>query len=495
MWRWALIVGLFFQIGWACASESLDWAGASGHQVEELLHELGQAENLGLDPAAFNVEALRQEMSVTQPSSEIDRARFNVLFTEAYEAFARQRYYGRLDPAEFASEWVGPRRSDPALVERAHQAMRNDQVGAFLRGLDPKWGNFSALVQAKQQVREWVKQPEWSPLVISASLKPGYAGAEISWVRHRLAATQELAGAAAEGETFDEPLQEAIRQFQHKHGLEPDGILGKATVRELSATPQWRLQQIDANLERYRWLPEEWGSRYVMVNVPDFRLNVVENGNSVLQMYVVVGRGERHTPQMHDFISYVVLNPTWTVPKKIGQSDILEHIAEDPHYLKKNNFQVYKREGKREFLVDPSEVEWSKVPLHSFPYRFKQLSGTRNALGRVKFMFPNTESVYLHDTNARELFKRQSRSFSSGCVRIEKPLDLLDYLFRGDAQWTPEKLRETLQKGEETTVRLPEKVPVHLVYWTAWVDESGQLQFRHDLYDRDKLISETLQRH
>lgn len=495
MWRWVVGLGLGFYISFATASESLDWLGASGHQVEELLLELDQAQEIGLDPEAFNIAVLHQEMSVRQPNSELDRARFNVLFTEAYEKFAQQRYSGRLDPASFESEWVGPRREDPTLLDRARAAMLNDQVGAFLRGLDPKWGNFSALVKAKQVVREWAKQPAWTDITITKTLKQGDIGPEIALLRKRLAATNELGAAAVDGETFDQSLVDVLIQFQQKHGLEPDGALGKTTARELNVHPEWRLQQIDANLERYRWLPNDWGNRYVMVNVPDFRLTVMENGEKALQMYVVVGRGERHTPQMHDYISYVVLNPTWTVPKKIGQSDILLHIADDPHYLKKNNFQVFKREGSKEYLIDPAEVEWAKVPLASFPYRFKQLSGNKNALGRVKFMFPNSESVYLHDTNARELFRRQSRSFSSGCVRIEKPLDLLDYVFRGDKHWTEDKLHEALEKGEELSVILPEKIPVHLVYWTAWVDDAGQLQFRDDLYDRDKRIIEKINAH
>lgn len=473
---------------WVTATESLDWVGAGGHQVEELLQELSGAAELGLDPHVFNIDALHDQLKVKQPNTALERAQFNLLFTEAFDNFAQQRFSGWLDPNKFESEWIGPHREDAALIEKAHQAMLNDQVGTFLRGLDPNWGNFSALVKAKDSVREWTKQMPWTTISIYQAIKPGYVGPEIGLLRQRLAATNELGEANPIGENFDEVLSEALKRFQARHGLEQDGVLGSSTVRELNVLPEWRLQQIDANLERYRWLPEGWGDRYVVINVPDYRLNVMENGKTVLRMYVVGGGDNRHVPQIHDSISSVVLNPTWRVPAQVDRSDSLLHIVDDPHHFKKNNFQIFKRESGREFLFESNEFEWNKSPLSFYSYHFKPRSGIQHVLGSVKFMLPNSGGVYLQDINAQELFRRPLRNANYGCERVEKPYDLLDYAFLGDANWTSEKLREKIGKGDELSIVLPDKIMVHVVYWTAWVDDDGQLQFRDDVYGRDQAI-------
>ena len=250
---------------------------------------------------------------------------------------------------------------------------------------------------------------------------------------------------------------------------------------------------MELNLERLRWILGNPEKRSIDVNIANFQLDVIENGKSVLSMKVVVGKPYLRTPVFTAKLSYLVINPSWNVPDSIARKEILEKIRKDPHYLTKENIEVLKGWGPREEEINPQTIDWSKIRPGTLPYRFRQRPGPLNALGRIKFMLPNKFDVYLHDTPARSLFSQDVRTFSHGCTRIEKPVELAEYLLR-DAGWTRGKILDSIEEGTERKVPIPHPIDVNFLYLTAWVDQAGTLQFRNDIYGRDRRLDEAIRK-
>jgi L,D-transpeptidase YcbB len=269
--------------------------------------------------------------------------------------------------------------------------------------------------------------------------------------------------------------------------------VGRDTLAALNVPTVERVRQLEVNLERWRWLPAELGRRYVLVNIASYQLSVVEENETVLDMRVVVGRPYRRTPVFSDRIRYLVLNPDWQVPDVIARKDIVPQLRKDPAYIERMRFAVLKGWGAQTQEIQPASINWRRINAERFPYRLRQAPGPNNALGRIRFMFPNSHNIYLHDSPARELFRKDSRSFSSGCIRVEKPLELAAYLLRGTSLGNLSELQAELAAGQTRTVPLPEAVPVHLLYWTAWMDGEGVLHFRPDIYGRDLTLRQALE--
>lgn len=331
------------------------------------------------------------------------------------------------------------------------------------------------------QYRAIEKKGGWPSISSGPKLQIGDAGERVLSLRRRLAVTGDLKK-DVKSEVFDGDLEQALRHFQERHGLEPDGAAGPATLEALNVPVEQRIRQLEINLERLRELEDKFEGRYVAVNIPDFRLQVVEKSRPLLTMNVVVGqRREWQTPLLDSQISYLILNPKWNVPPDIFRKEVLGHIQKDTDYLKKENMQVMGREG----AVDPETVDWTQVDPRNPDYRIVQRSGPGNSLGRIKFMFPNRYAVYLHDTPAKKLFARPMRALSHGCVRVERPMDLAEFLMQDQEGWSRERIQSEINTGRERSVPLPDPVPLHIIYVTAWVDEEGVVQFRNDIYGRD----------
>jgi murein L,D-transpeptidase YcbB/YkuD len=247
-------------------------------------------------------------------------------------------------------------------------------------------------------------------------------------------------------------------------------------------------------MERWRWLPEDLGERHVLVNAAAYELEAVEGGEPVLTMRAIVGRPYRQTPVFSDRISYMVFSPYWHVPHTLAVQDQLPLQKQDPGYFRRMGIRVFRGWGADAAEVNPDSVGWSRVTAKGFPFRLRQDPGPQNALGRVKFMFPNPYNVYLHDTPARELFRKQTRNFSSGCIRVEEARTLALWLLRGETAWTPERVDRAMEAGREETARLTKAIPVHLLYWTAWAEEEGTIQFRPDIYGRDEPVARAMDR-
>jgi len=304
-------------------------------------------------------------------------------------------------------------------------------------------------------------------------------------LRTRLAISRDYLGGALVSDFYDHDLEAAVKQFQDRHGLEADGVIGAKTYNALNKTAADRVAKIRLSLERIRWIARELGEEFVLVNIAGAATYLYSGGEPVWQTRSITGTQYRKTPIFRDEISYMEFNPTWTVPASIFKKDKLAVIRKDPGYLERNGYSVRNADGK---TVSASSVNWNaKNP----GVTLVQKPGPNNALGLVKFMFPNKYSVYLHDTNNHNLFTKAERNLSSGCVRLEAPFEFAGLLMIDDPDWSPGRMQEILQSGVTTRINLPKPIPVLLTYWTAWV-ENGEVQFREDIYERDQKVLEAL---
>jgi murein L,D-transpeptidase YcbB/YkuD len=390
----------------------------------------------------------------------------------AAAAFAWQRLAQRGStrgplPASFAAE-IDPeqgRGSSPAAAEAPH-------IDQGIERLESALERHTALT----------REDGFSPIRPGPPMKLGSAGPCVRALRERLEQGGDLADGPG-GDRFDPPLLAAVRRFQEQHGLEPDGIVGRATLAELNVSPGRRARQLAVNLERWRTIPA-LGERYILANIAGLELRVFEGGTPALEMRIIAGKSYTPTPVMSDEITYLVLNPTWTIPESIARTEILPRVQAKPRYLRQQGIRVFSDPGDDGRAIDPASIDWDAIDPGALRYTFRQDAGPQNPLGRIKFMFPNRFNVYLHDTPGDHLFDRADRSLSHGCVRVEKPLELAALLLRG-TDWTVDRLAEAIASGATRSIELPAPWPVHLVYLTAWVDDAGTVQFRKDVYGLD----------
>jgi murein L,D-transpeptidase YcbB/YkuD len=343
-------------------------------------------------------------------------------------------------------------------------------------------------MKALVRQRELVTRGGW-PLIPglpkNAKLRPGDIDPRMPAVRARLLATGELpAPLPFERNAYGTGTVAAVRRFQERHGLEPDGVIGKRTLAEMNITAEQRVRQIELNLERWRWVPRDLGKRHIRVNIADFSLKVIENGQLVLEMPVIVGTPYRRTPMFSSQMSYLEFAPTWTVPPTVLREDKLPAIKKNPAFLNKNHFHVIRHSGQELSAEELAAINWRSVQPERFPGTLRMDPGPWNPLGRVKFMFPNPYNVYLHDTNERGLFGRTRRTFSSGCIRIGEPVELARYLLRDQPRWDEDRLQQALSRSVPMQVSIT-PIPTHIQYWTTRVATDGSPRFRSDLYLRD----------
>ena len=344
-----------------------------------------------------------------------------------------------------------------------------------------------ALENALTQYRQLAAQDGWPQVPEGHALREGDRNERIPFLRQRLAASGDLVAPTGQEDHFDGGLREAVQKFQTRHGLTADGVVGARTLSELNVPVSERIRQLAASLERCQPLPPVLEQRHILVNIADFTLKLYEDGKPVLSMPVIVGKTYRQTPVFNGRISSLVLNPNWEVPHSIATQDILPKIKKNPGYLSQLHLRVF-RGWKDSAEIDPATIDWASLSTARFPYRLRQDPGPANALGRVKFLFPNPYDVYLHDTPARDLFQKDSRTFSSGCIRIAKPLDLAVYLLHGTKLNSMDTLNAAISREKTQSVAIPSPIPVHIVYMTAWVDREGIVQFRSDIYNRDPAL-------
>ena len=474
------------------------WVGVRRvpERTKGLIAALCDAEREGLHPADYRLGELRRTVDRLHPSLSKQRPEaFAVLdleLTRRFLEYGADLLAGRLDPKAVASGWyIRTRRSSiDSTLRAALQAQESNDVMAPLRPHQPEYAD---LVKALASYREILRQGGWPEVPGRSGLRRGDRGPRVAVLRRRLWITGDLEGSAKAKPVYDRAVAKAVAHFQERHGIPSDGIAGAATLAALNVPVQVRIRQIQLNLERYRWLPTEFERRYIHVNIPDYELSAYDRGKPVLKMRVVVGdEYENATPVFADSMTFVVFRPLWHVPQRILAREILPRIKKKRSYLIRHNLEVV--DAKRESLVlNPRRINWSRVDTTKIRVRQKGGSPT-NPLGLVKFMFPNQFAVYLHDTPTRELFKRRKRTLSHGCVWVEKPVELANYVLAGQDDWGEKKIREAMETahstGEEGSedgrpVMLERPVPVYILYLTAFV-RNGDLNFRRDPYGRDR---------
>jgi murein L,D-transpeptidase YcbB/YkuD len=396
---------------------------------------------------------------------------------------------GRLEPRRVDPElFVYPRSLDKMyLLERVASGA---EVTDLLEGLAPHDQGYRALKQALAHYRALAAAGGWPAVDPGDTLDPGMRDRRVLQLRKRLCVTGELSDCGEDGDRslFDPALQAAVERFQASHGLETDGRVGKATLAHLNTPVEARIQQILANLERERWVTGINGERYLVVNLADFTLHLFEGGSEVLTSKVVIGTPYNRTPVFRRNMTYLEINPYWNVPPSIAGKELLPKIKKDPGYLPKNHYEVLASWSEDAAVLDPQSIDWGKFSARSLPYKIRQTPGDWNALGRIKFMLPNEFNIYLHDTPAKSLFAKSQRSFSHGCIRVEKPLDLAVEVLKNQEGWDREAILAAIATGQRQIVSLQQPIPVKIDYRTAWVDAGGGLQFRGDIYGRDKLL-------
>lgn len=433
----------------------------------------------GLDPADYPTPAL--ELSDTSPDAI---ARAEVQLSLAIAAYARDAYAGRVDPASISPN-ITVKRHLPDPIEALRSVAGAADPAAALAAFNPPHAGFAMLKRALAELRaeeagaDNVRVPE------GRVLKLGMKDPRVAILRERLGVPSGEAP-----ELYDADVEAAVKAFQQTSGLHVDGILGRGTLGMLNAGSGDRIANVIANMERWRWLPRDLGDHYVFVNIPDFSLKVVHNGKATFRTRVVVGKPSNQTPVFSAQMQYIIVNPYWHVPSSIAAKEMLPEIMANPRaFFARQGIEVLYK-GR---VVDPGLVNWPVVASLSknLPISFRQPPGERNALGRIKFMFPNQHAVYLHDTPLRNLFEKDYRAFSHGCVRVQNPLRFADALLVEEDGWDGARL-EQMFGGPEKRVDLSRFIPVHLTYFTAFVDEDGKLIFRDDLYGHNARVRAAL---
>ncbi len=468
-------------------------------EADSLLAAIRDAEYDGLNPEDYHLEIIEEVLAAindrrrrNQPLNHLRLVDLDLLLTDAYLILGSHLLGGRIDPISLDPDWH-PSRREVNLGTVLLEALEQQPIKKSLHRLLPDHPDYFRLRGALARYRNILNNGGWPLVPEGPTMRIGDAGERIAALRERLILAgdhDEITG--TDELTFDEALEAAVIRFQRRHGLEPDGLVGRETLAQLNTSVEQRLQQVMINMERWRWLPGNLGDRYILVNIANFELDVIENGEPVMNMRVIVGRHYRRTPVFTGQMTYLVFSPFWNIPPGITANDVLPQVRRDIGYLAKNNIRVFRGWGADAVEIDPAAVDWSQITARNNPYRFRQDPGPNNSLGRVKFMFPNRFNVYLHDTPARELFTRVQRDFSSGCIRVEKPVELTEYLLAGRPEWTRQAITAAMQRPVERTVTLPNPIPVHILYWTAWAKEDGTIHFRRDIYNRDQRLYEAL---
>ena len=442
----------------------------------ELAMALAAAETHGL-PAALYPAPIDATDQAAKISAE-QAPGLDVKTTAVFLRYFANLTGGRLDPRALQSLWtLKPERPD--LVAALTAAVKNNDLAGTMDRLQPQHPEYRELENALARYRAIAAKGGWPSIPANTKLKPNQQSPIVPTLRQRLAIEGDLDPSHEKNTSpvFDDTVVAAVKRFEERHRIEPDGIVDPATVGAMNVPVEQRIRTIELNLERWRWLPDRMPDRYFVVNVPDFRLEAIEQGKAVMDMRVVVGAPDNKTPIFADEMTHVVFSPYWNVPPGIAQEETIPRAISDPGFLARNNMEVVDASGER---VDPDSVDWSDAK----GLRIRQKPGSGNALGGVKFIFPNNFDVYLHDTNATKLFDRIERGLSHGCVRVEEPHKLAQYVLRDQPEWTADTIDAAMKSGDEKHVKLKTPIPVYILYKTAWVHDGG-VRFLKDLYGHD----------
>ena len=459
--------------------------------VSELIAAVDGAVDDGLDPADYHIREIREFQSKPPVTPEM-QARYDLLLSDAFFTLANHLRYGKVDPRSLDSDWnINTAVSRSALEYRLQNAIAAEQIALVLKEIRPHNSKYNQLRTGLARYRAIAREGGWPVLSEGTMLKEGVRDNRVALLRKRLEASGDFGGLTTDtSKVFSRELAEAVKRFQKHNGKEPDGVVGASTIKVMNIPVEIRIDQIRINLERYRWFLSDLEPTYIMVNIPDFTLHYVENGRNRWLTRVIAGQPARKTPVFRAEMQYIIFNPQWVIPPTILAKDALPGIRKSLTYLSHKKLNVIDRNGT---VVDPASVNWSQYTSTNFPYRLQQSSGDQGSLGRIKFLLPNRHIVYLHDTPNKELFKKSPRAFSSGCIRVENPLELAGLVLQDSVKWNSGRIKAAVDTKKTRTVSLPKRIPVLILYLTA-VAEGEDIQFLDDVYGRDKDVLHALNR-
>lgn len=471
---------------YASLGYNLAWTNPAN--VSALKEAVARSWEDGLLPSDFHARFLRTgPHPAATGAGAIDQ---DILMSDALARLLYQLYFGKVNPNALDANWNFARpmlSNDP--VDLVKETLAQGQIGALIAKARLDHPLYIALKSTLQAFTQFEITGGWPVLPDGPAVKPGMSDARMPLLRQRLAVTGEFQGDRADpSPVLDAPLADALKLFQTQHGLDSDGVLGATTLAALNVSAHDRVEQIRVNLERGRWILRPIGPEMVTVNIAGQYLHLIFNGKRVWTTRVVVGKTYNKTPIFTETMKQIVLNPDWTVPRSIVRNEMFPKASANPGYLAANDFYLTGANGP----VDASTVDWGGLTASTFPYGIVQRPGPKNALGRVKFLFPNKYSVYLHDTPSRQLFAKAERSLSHGCIRVEDPLKLAELILNERLQWTREKIDAALATGKQQYISLPKPLPVLLLYWTVDPTFDGGAYFYRDIYGRDANVLKAL---
>ena len=460
------------------------WADGSSQKIAALVSALETAPDHGLPMARYHVAALDAQASTPEAMAALE-----VAAATSYATFAKDLTAGMLDPKAIDKE-MNATRYVPETADVLRDAAGATDLVAFYDTLYPQTDEYRGLMALKQELATLVTTEGWGPQVPDGrTLRPNYSDERILALRVRLD-HRGYDVLDMDSDVYDEALVEVVKQFQTDFGLNADGLAGPQTLAAINTQPNGRLRQVIVNLERARWMNYDLGARHIIVNIPDFHASLMDNGASTRTFRVVVGQNRHQTAEFSDQMTHMIANPTWHVPSSIASKEYYPQLLSDPTVLARSNIRMlYRGTGQ---VIDSTMVDYTQYSSSNFPFVLQQRPGSGNALGKVKFMFPNKYNIYLHDTPSKSLFARDARAYSHGCIRVQDPFDLAYDLLAPQEADPQAAFQAALNTGQETRIDLVTPIPVHIVYRTVWIDADGTPQYRHDVYGRDELVMNQL---
>lgn len=468
---------------------ALLWVNEHGPSARArlLLTMLQHAEQEGLSAARYRITEIETQWTSTAPDTQ---ACLELLLTAGFDRYSRDVQRGRLDPHEADPAWaLRPPPFDPVATL---QVVNSDgEFVQLLKSLPPAHAGYQRLRDALAQYRRIAIQGGWPELPPGPALAPGDDHAQVPALRARLRLEGDLSRLALSfGTRYDSSLVEAVQQFQQRHGLKPDGVVGAHTRAELNVPAAERAAQLRRAMERWRWLPGDLGHHYILVNTAGFELAVIEGGKTALRMRTINGTPDQATPSFTATLRSLIINPYWYVPGRIERDKLWPREQRSPGYLSARGFRVFDTRHGSWRELDLTRLDWGRINGANSGVRLRQDPGPKNLMGRLSFVFPNPYDVFLHDTPERALFDRDTRTFSEGCVRIENAMELALHALRQIPEWSKARIQQEIDALHHQTLQLPEPIPVYVLYLPSWVDDDDRVHFREDPYGREAVLAE-----